>query len=85
MWWGHRDPKKNALPPPLQMKVDRQASEERIAQNRLIPFEKRSLMIRGLPEGVFDLKVRTTFYVSYLRGFYVYVKIVIQYVWCAFG
>jgi len=57
VWWGRRVPAKHSLPPLLQHKVDVQASEERLALARSIPFASRSLMIQGLPHGLFDLKV----------------------------
>jgi hypothetical protein len=39
----------------VQNKIDRQCSDERAALARAVPFADRSIMIRGLPMGVFDL------------------------------
>jgi hypothetical protein len=38
-----------------QVKADRAAEEERTLQSKGVPFAHRSLMVRGLPMGQFDL------------------------------
>lgn len=43
------------LPSAQQGKADRAAEEERALQSRAVPFSDRSLMVRGLPVGQFDL------------------------------
>uniref|UniRef100_A0A7S3GQD1 Galectin n=1 Tax=Spumella elongata TaxID=89044 RepID=A0A7S3GQD1_9STRA len=55
VWWGRRDPSHNPLPKPVQAKASRVAQEEKELISRSVPFSQRSLLIRGLPMGQFDL------------------------------
>lgn len=55
VWWGRRDPSHNPLPLMAQSKATRFAKEEKELIARSIPFHLRSLLIRGLPMGQFDL------------------------------
>ena len=57
MWWGRRDPAKDALPTGTFATIRKLVSDEAALQARSVSYSMRSLYIQGLPKGVFDLEV----------------------------